>query len=316
MLNTHGRFGCEDKRELPCTIGLNKKGGISDEEFERYVNTSLNILFPDLEDMPGKRILLKDDSGPGRNGRDLLNKCWFRGIFIYPGLPNASSMQQETDINYGPFKGVIRRNLAKIATTCYAEGITMSLGTSTFRLIVYRGVCPDSRVKLENALESTFDNASNTHSWSEGGVVPFMKKCLTNKKVHHNGMDKDNLNFDVYQDIQSQNDFSTTQLSVMGYKGDALNVQFREDKIQERQATATVKVPQTRERQEAIAATNTHGKKFFVTGGKHVTSDDMFKAVEINRRTAEAAEREKDKKGRVNYHRRRKATTHPRLPGE
>ena len=45
-----------------------------------------------------------------------------------------------------------------------------------------------------------------------------------------------------------------------------------------------------------------HGKKFFVTGGKHVTSDDMFKVAEINRRTAEAAEREKYKKGRVDYH--------------
>ena len=30
----------------------------------------------------------------------------------------------------------------------------------------------------------------------------------------------------------------------------------------------------------------------------------MFKAAEINRRTAEAAEREKDKKGRVDYHHR------------
>ena len=33
----------------------------------------------------------------------------------------------------------------------------------------------------------------------------------------------------------------------------------------------------------------------------------MFKAAEINRRTAEAAEREKDKKGRVDYHRRGEA---------
>jgi len=33
--------------------------------------------------------------------------------------------------------------------------------------------------------------------------------------------------------------------------------QFREDKIWERQATATVMVPQTRERQEVIAAANT-----------------------------------------------------------
>ena len=80
---------------------------------------------------------------------------------------------------------------------------------------------------MESALESMLDNASNMHSLSEVGVVPFTKKCLPNKKVCHDGTDKDNPNFEVYQDIQSQNDFSTTQLNVMGYKGDALKVQFR-----------------------------------------------------------------------------------------
>ena len=40
-----------------------------------------------------------------------------------------------------------------------------------------------------------------------------------------------------------------TQLSVMGYKGDALKAQFREDKIWERQATVTFTVPQTCEHQ-------------------------------------------------------------------
>jgi hypothetical protein len=50
-------------------------------------------------------------------------------------------MQQKIDINfYDPFKGVFWRNLAKITMTCYANGITMSLKTSTFRLIVYNGV--------------------------------------------------------------------------------------------------------------------------------------------------------------------------------
>jgi hypothetical protein len=37
-----------------------------------------------------------------------------------------------------------------------------------------------------------------------------------------------------------------------------------------------VTVANTREHQEALAAVHTHSKKFFVTGGKHVTSDDMF----------------------------------------
>ena len=51
-----------------------------------------------------------------------------------------------------------------------------------------------------------------------------------------------------------------------------------------------------------------HGKKFFVTGCEHVTLNDMFKAVELNSRTATAAKREKDKKSQVEYYARCKAT--------
>ncbi len=95
---------------------MNGKGGMGNEEFECYIYNSIVPLFPDLEDMPRKCILLKVGSGRGWNWRNLLNKCWFRGVYIYPGLPNSTSMQQEMDINfYGPFKGVDRRNLAKIA---------------------------------------------------------------------------------------------------------------------------------------------------------------------------------------------------------
>ena len=86
-----------------------------------------------------------------------------------------------------------------------------------------------------------------------------------------------------------------------------MRAQFRPDKISERKALMAVTVANTRERQEAIAAANTHGAKFFVTGGEHVTSNDMFKAAEINRRKSEAAEREKEKKSRVEYHARREA---------
>ncbi len=120
---------------------MNGKGGMNNEEFEHCIDNSIVLLFPNLEDMPGKCILLKIDSSHGCNWQDLLNKSWFRGVYIYPGLPNSTSMQQETDINfYGPFNGVIWRNLAKITMTCYAKEITMSLGTSTFWLIVYSGV--------------------------------------------------------------------------------------------------------------------------------------------------------------------------------
>jgi hypothetical protein len=44
---------------------------------------------------------------------------------------------------------------------------------------------------------------------------------LMNKKVCHDVTDKDYPNFDLSYDIQSQNNLSITQLSIMGYKGDA-----------------------------------------------------------------------------------------------
>jgi hypothetical protein len=85
---------------------------------------------------------------------------------------------------------------------------------------------------LVNALRSMFDKVLNTHSWSEVSVVPFTKKILMNKKVCHDGTYEDyDPNFDIFQEVQSQNNFCTTQLNVMGYKGDTLKLQFTEIKF-------------------------------------------------------------------------------------
>ena len=50
---------------------------MNDEEFDKYIDNSIVPLYPDLEDTPGKQVLLKMDSGLGCNGRDLLKKAWF-----------------------------------------------------------------------------------------------------------------------------------------------------------------------------------------------------------------------------------------------
>ncbi len=309
-LDTRGRFGCTEERIWPCKIGMNKKGGMTDNEFKKYIDNSIIPLYPNLEDTLGKRVLLKVDSGPGRNGRELLVKCRFRGLYIYPGLPNATSMQQETGLNYGPFKSVVRNNLREISSAFYAADLSIPLKTSTFGLIIYGGtilVGTTSTITCRNALAVTFDAASNKHSWSKVGAVPHTRKCLTNSKVRQDGTDERDSNFNAYQDIQSQNDYSTTQLNIMGYRGDLLRAQFCPDKISERRASGPVTVGNTREHQEALAATHTHGKKFFVTGGEHVTLNDMLIAAELNQRKAEATGREKDKKSRVEYHARREA---------
>jgi hypothetical protein len=101
--------------------------------------------------------------------------------------------------------------------------------------------------------------------------------------VGHDGTDRDrdDPNFNAFADVQLQNDYSTTQLTMMGYKGEMLRAQYHEDKVRALRAAAPVTVAHNRNRQEALAAATTHGKKFFVTGGEHITSDDMFKSVKI-----------------------------------
>jgi hypothetical protein len=88
----------------------------------------------------------------------------------------------------------------------------------------------------------------------------------------------------------------------MGYRGGARRVQFQAYKVSERKAAAPVMVSHTRERQEAlVAAPCMHGKTFLM-GGEHLTLDDMFKVVAVNRWIEEAMEREKEKKSRIKYH--------------
>jgi hypothetical protein len=52
----------------------------------------------------------------------------------------------------------------------------------------------------------------------------------------------------------------------------------------------------SRGRIELLARANTHGKKFFATGGSHVCSDDFFKAQALLAREEELVEKEKLKK--------------------
>ncbi len=234
-------------------------------------------------DEPGKRVCLKVDNGPGRNGRSLLLKMRFKGWYMYPGLPNATSVQQETDINYGPFKTAVRLNLKRIADACFSQRKSLSLRQSTFGLIVYGGLCPDSGIVCENALQSAFSVGANLNSWSKVGAVPFTQKCLTNQKIRHDGTDTNDPLYDVYTDIQQKNDYATTQLNVMGYVGDVLKAEFLPDRIRERQdRMAPVTVEGDRDRQEALLAANTAGKMFHLTGGQHMTEDDDRRLVPVH----------------------------------
>jgi hypothetical protein len=47
---------------------------MDEDEFEKYLLNSIVPLYPDAKNMPGYRVLLKVDSGPGRMNIRLLTK--------------------------------------------------------------------------------------------------------------------------------------------------------------------------------------------------------------------------------------------------
>jgi hypothetical protein len=44
----HGQFGFEEERVFPATIVMNKKGGMTNDDFDHYVENSVDPLFPYL----------------------------------------------------------------------------------------------------------------------------------------------------------------------------------------------------------------------------------------------------------------------------
>jgi hypothetical protein len=51
---------------LPCTFGLNEKAGMNDTKLDKNITNSILLLFLDISDTPGSRVILKVDSGPGQ----------------------------------------------------------------------------------------------------------------------------------------------------------------------------------------------------------------------------------------------------------
>ena len=51
---------------------MNLKGGMDEREFRSYFLNSIVPLFPEAQDVKGMRVIMKDDSGPGRMELGLL----------------------------------------------------------------------------------------------------------------------------------------------------------------------------------------------------------------------------------------------------
>ena len=64
--NVIGKFGAKEKKEWAVTFGYNAKGGMDNEQLNKYCRTNIAPLYLDAEYKVGKRVMVNIDSCPGR----------------------------------------------------------------------------------------------------------------------------------------------------------------------------------------------------------------------------------------------------------
>jgi hypothetical protein len=105
-----------------CTqLTVNNKGGSDCRVLNQCLNDHQERLYPDADDVPGKRLLYKIDVGLGQLDEEYLAEKRARGIYLFPGVQNTTQVHQEIDQNYGQFKSDVRWNIATLTAGLVRE---------------------------------------------------------------------------------------------------------------------------------------------------------------------------------------------------
>ena len=101
--------------------------------------------------------MIKVESGTGHLNSNLLAYTRNLVFVIYPGVPNNTTVTQETDQNYGPFKTQFKENLNTLSDARIIHNDSTTLQPWMVGIIVFCGIGPESKVDLKtNAFEKEF----------------------------------------------------------------------------------------------------------------------------------------------------------------
>jgi hypothetical protein len=202
-----GRYGCPTRVESDSFYAVRPRGSMDETLLNQYIETVIIPLYPNMhktaefDSVTGKLnrgpVILKVDAGPGRivSSEQILAQreaLFERGLIIILGLPNATSVQQEMDALYGPFKsatyargekvvqeklkqrGLARRNGERLPCA------VLNLDFGDLPTIV-NGTPDDS--DGDRPFKTHFTKEKILWSWQKVGFVPFTRSCLHNKRV-------------------------------------------------------------------------------------------------------------------------------------
>ena len=141
-----------------------------------YIRNSIIPIFPDAKDIPGKRVIININSGPGQTSIKFLTKLRNLGLLLYSGVTNTTSVSQETYQNYGPFKIIFRKNLYALTASHIDQINSSNIPPWIFGLIVFGRKDPVSECILEDAFAKTFSKEICKDAWSKVGAAPLTRK--------------------------------------------------------------------------------------------------------------------------------------------
>jgi len=139
-------------------------------------------LYPDIEDVLLKRVIAEVDSGPGCMNVEMLAHMRIRGLHIVPGLP-TTGMAQETNQNYGPFKGQYRNNLHLLVTERFEKKKTINVNDPP--LFVFGGEDPETGIELDDTFNKSFSEANCLSAWRKCGAVPLTRRPMNGPTIQH-----------------------------------------------------------------------------------------------------------------------------------
>jgi len=292
------KFGLPEKTAMPCTFGMNERAGMNAVELEKYIRNSILPLFPDAADEDLKRVLLTLDSGPGRMNIQMLANLRLQGIYVVPGVPNATSVTQETDQNYGPFKSSYRTKIRRLSHA--RQAFRKVLVISDIALLVFGGMDPITGLRLSNSFEQAFLEKNNLSAWRKCGAIPLTRSALYLPGVRRELSQQGQANVEDKQQvklkrIEEANHSQCAFLTARGYYGLAL--QRDAPRVQKTAAALTIR--HSKERIEAIRKCKCAGQLFHATGGTHLNSNEFFKAKALETQLEEAAKATETKKKRL-----------------
>jgi hypothetical protein len=147
--------------------------------------------------------LYKIDGGPGCLDEKDLTEARTRGVYLFPGVKNTTTVTQETDQNYGLIKSDVRWNTTKLTSDLVhqftqkqvlhdQDPTSHSAPTKLINInrehngLIISGRAADTERDLSYlhpAFHNAFCKSKNLACWAKVGYVPCTRAALKNKKL-------------------------------------------------------------------------------------------------------------------------------------